>query len=121
MRVSRQGLLRVWSDWAAPIMIAVFAFVAIFLAFQQHAAFRTNLYDLGSYTHLVWNIAHGRFFVTALGPANYLTNHFSLLLISLAPLFWLWSDPRMLMTVQQIILAGAIIPAYLIVHAGVRP
>lgn len=116
MRVSRQGLLRVWSDWAAPIMIAVFAFVAIFLAFQQHAAFRTNLYDLGSYTHLVWNIAHGRFFVTALGPANYLTNHFSLLLISLAPLFWLWSDPRMLMTVQQIILAGAIIPAYLIVR-----
>lgn len=116
MRVSRQGLIRVWTDWAAPIMIVGFIIIAIFLAFRQHAAFRTNLYDLGSYAHLVWNISHGRFFETSLGPANYLTNHFSLLLVIVAPLFYIWSDPRMLMAVQQIVLTCSIIPAYLILR-----
>ena len=116
MRVSRQGLIRVWTDWAAPIMIIGFTVVAMFLAFRQHAAFRTNLYDLGSYTHLVWNISQGRFFETSLGPANYLTNHFSLLLVTMAPLFFIWSDPRVLMAVQQIVLACSIIPAYLILR-----
>lgn len=116
MSVSRQSLVRAWTKWAAPTLIAGFIILAIFLAFRQHAAFRTNLYDLGSYTHLIWNIAHGRFFETSLGPANYLTNHFSLLLVIVAPLFYIWPDPRLLIAVQQIILACAIIPAYLILR-----
>jgi uncharacterized membrane protein len=116
MKVSRPTLLRIWTNWTAPIAIAGFSILAIFLAFLQHAAFRTNLYDLGSYTHLVWNIAQGRLFVTSLWPANYLTNHFSLLLVVLAPLFYLWPDPRTLMVVQQIILACSIIPAYVILR-----
>ncbi|MBP7687444.1 MAG: DUF2079 domain-containing protein, partial [Thermoflexales bacterium] len=116
MRLSRHGLVRYWTDWAAPTMLGAFICLAIGLAFQQHAAYRTNLYDLGSYAHLVWNIANGRPFVTSLWPASYLTNHFSLALVFLAPVFWLWSDPRALMAVQQIILATAVWPAYLIVR-----
>jgi uncharacterized membrane protein len=97
-------------------MLVVFIAIATFLAFQQHAAFQTNLYDLGAYTHVVWNTSQGRFFVTSLTPGNYLTNHFSLLLLLLAPLFFIWPDPRTLMAVQQIILACTIIPAYLILR-----
>jgi uncharacterized membrane protein len=115
MKVSRQDLVRWWTNWAAPVMIVTFIVIAIFLNFRQHAAFQTGL-DLSSYTHLFWNISQGGGFVTLPGPTNYLTNHFSLLLLLIAPVFSLWPDTRTLMVVQSIALTITIIPAYLILR-----
>ena len=116
IKVSRQNLLQGWVKWAAPSMITAICLVSVFLAFRRHAAFQTNLYDLGSYAQVVWNIAHGYGFTTSLGPTNYLTNHFSLLLLILAPFFSLWPDARVLMVAEAIALTASIVPAYLIVR-----
>ena len=116
MKVSRQNMVRYWTSWAAPVMLVAFTAVSIFLAFRQHAAFQTGLYDLGSYTQVVWNISRGAGFTTSLGPTNYLTNHFSLLLVLIAPLFSIWPDARTLMVVQSIALTMTIVPGYLILR-----
>jgi uncharacterized membrane protein len=116
MAVYRQSLIQWWVKWAAPIIIVVVCLASIFLAFRRHAAFQTNLYDLGSYAQVVWNIAHGYGFTTSLGPTNYLTNHFSLLLLILAPFFSIWPDARVLMMAESIALTTSIVPAYLIVR-----
>lgn len=115
MKVSQQSLVRGWTNWAAPIMMATFIVIAIFLGFRQHAAFQTGL-DLSAYTHLFWNISQGGGFIILPGPTNYLANHFSPLLLLIAPLFALWPDARMLMVVQSIALTITIIPAYLILR-----
>jgi uncharacterized membrane protein len=115
MKVSHQDLVRWWTNWAAPAMIGAFIAVAIFLDFRQHAAFQTG-WDLSGYTHLLWNMSRGGGFVTLPGPTNYLTNHFSLLLLLVSPLFSIWPDARTLMVVQSIALTTTIIPAYLILR-----
>ena len=113
---SRQKLWRWWENWAGPLTIVLVCLVSIFLAFRQHAALQTSLYDLGSYTQVVWNFAQGHGFTTSLGPTNYLTNHFSPLLAILAPFFMVWPDARVLMVAESIALTSSIIPAYLIVR-----
>src|SRR5512137_167950 len=115
LKVSQQGLVRWWTNWAAPVMIVIFIAVAIFLNFRLHEAFWTG-WDLSAYTHLFWNISQGGGFVTLPGPTNYLTNHFSLLLLLIAPFFSIWPDARTLMVAQSIALASTIIPAYLILR-----
>ncbi len=115
MKVSRQALMRWWTNWAAPVMIVAFIAVAIFLDFRQHAAFQTG-WDLSAYVHLLSNMSRGGGFITLPGPTNYLTNHFSLLLLLISPLFALWPDARTLMVVQSIALTITIIPAYLILR-----
>jgi uncharacterized membrane protein len=98
------------------VLLVAFCLLSIFLVFQQHAAFRTNLYDLGSYTHRVWNLARGAGFTTSIGPTNFLSGHFMPLLALVAPTFWIWADPRMLMIVQSIGLMLTIVPGYLILR-----
>jgi uncharacterized membrane protein len=115
MKVSQQDLVHWWTKWTAPVMIVTFIAVAIFLNFRQHAAFQTGL-DLSGYTQVMWNISRGAGFTTSLGPANYLTNHFSLLLLLIAPLYALWPDARTLMAIQSLALTITIIPAYLILR-----
>src|SRR3989304_5688027 len=84
--------------------------------FLLPSAFFNGLYALGSYTQVVWNISRGAGFTTSLGPTNYLTNHFSLLLLLIAPLFSIWPDARTLMVVQSIALTVTIVPGYLILR-----
>lgn len=114
--ISRQTMIHWWVKWTAPLIIVLTCLLSIFLAFRQHAAFQTNLYDLGSYAQVVWNLSQGHGFTTSLGPPNYLTNHFSLLLLILAPFFSIWPDARVLMVAESIALTTSIIPAYLIVR-----
>jgi uncharacterized membrane protein len=97
-------------------MILIVCLVSVFLGFRRHAAFQTNMYDLGSYAQVVWNISQGHGFTTSLGPTNYLTNHFSLLLAILAPFFRVWPDARVLIVAVSIALTTSIVPAYLIVR-----
>ncbi len=61
--------------------------------------------DYGNYTNTVWNLAHGngfKFLVTH----NYLKTHLSFSLAALAPLFYLWNSPCLLIVVQWLFLVG---------------
>lgn len=116
MKVSRQNFIPWWTNWAAPFMLLIFVLASIFLAFRQHAAFQTNLYDLGLYAQRVWNLSRGAGFTTSLGLTNFLSGHFAPLLALIAPTFLIWPDARMLMIIQAIALTMSIVPGYLILR-----
>lgn len=105
-----------WISWLGPVLILSFLGVSIVSALVRHASFQTNLLDLGYYTQVIWNTAHGRWFVTSLKPPTFLGDHFSPILLLLAPLFWLAPDARTLLVIEAIALATAAFPAYLLLR-----
>ncbi len=93
------------------------------LATLQHRAFETGRFDLGNLTQAVWSTAHGDFLqVTSLrGPQiSRLGAHFDPLVAALAPLWWVWPDPSLLLVAQAVAVALGALPVYLLArkHLG---
>ena len=115
--VAIAGVLLVGAYWSA-------------LAIQRHAAFSSNAFDLGYITQTLWYTAHGQpfRFTTLEGipfspeagleptqfhrPYSLLAFHVEPLLLAVAPIFAIWTDPRLLLAVQGFALAlGALAAA----------
>ncbi len=98
------------------LFIMVFTYIAIFsyTAIRQHNAYNTTLFDLGIFDQVVWNTAHGRLFESSIKGFNFLGDHFSPILVLAAPLYYIWSDARMLLILQTLLLAIGVFPIYLI-------
>lgn len=103
--------------------IAICLYVAVFsaLAIARYNAFHAATFDLGIFTQVVWNTAHGRWFETSIDRAtnseligSYLGVHVMPILLIVAPLYRLWPDPRLLLTLQTIALGVAAWPLYLV-------
>ncbi len=107
---------RFWTGIVPWLLLAVAALLGIWWAWLRHAAFRTNIYDLGYYTQTLWNTAHGRFFATSLKPGIYLADHFSPVMLLFVPFFRWLPQPRILLAVQVIAVGTAVIPAYLLLR-----
>jgi uncharacterized membrane protein len=85
------------------------------LATLEHRAFETGRFDVGNMVQAVWSTAHGRpLDVTELsgGQINRLGAHVDPLLAALAPLWWVWPSPAMLLVVQAIVLATGAVPVF---------
>jgi len=82
-------------------------------ALLQHRALGTG-YDLGIYDQTIWNLAHGRIWMTTLvyETGGYY-DHFEPILALIVPLYWLWSDVRVLLIVQSLALGLGALPIYL--------
>ena len=96
----------------AAVLLSLFVAVAVFLALRRHETFHTYLLDLGYYTQVIWNTAHGQWFANSIKPPTFLADHFSPLLAALAPLFWLAPDARLLLIISIVAISTAIIPGY---------
>jgi uncharacterized membrane protein len=95
------------------ILLALGACALTAMSWLQHQAFGTG-YDLGIYDQVVWNIAHGRYFMTTLVyETNGYYDHFEPILTAVAPLYWIWPDVRVLLTLQSVALALGSLPIYL--------
>ena len=101
------------TDW---VFIAVLCLGTAFLvatSLLQHRALGTG-YDLGIYDQTVWNLSHGRIWMTTLVyETGGFYDHFEPILLLFVPLYWLWSDVRVLLIVQSIALALGAVPIYL--------
>jgi uncharacterized membrane protein len=85
------------------------------LAVQKHAAFETGRFDLGNMVQAVWSTAHGRpLDVTELDgdQINRLGAHVDPLLAALAPLWWIWPSPKLLLVVQAVVIAVGALPVF---------
>jgi uncharacterized membrane protein len=119
---------RVW--WLDPRALAVrtprvdrilylgaFAWTALFAAgaaLEQHF-FVLRRYDLGNFTQAVWSTAHGRILqVTEVGgeQVSRLGIHVDPIIVGLAPLWWIWSSPNLLLVVHVIALSFGALPLY---------
>jgi uncharacterized membrane protein len=93
------------------------------LAMLQQRAFETGRFDVGNLTQAVWSTAHGRFLeMTDLQGVQFsrLGAHFDPLVAVLAPLWWLWPSPDMLLVVQAVGVAVGAVPVFLLArkHLG---
>lgn len=96
--------------WLGFLVVAVFA-VDVTFALARHATFRTTGFDLGIFDQAIRDYAHFRAPIVPLkGPdSNLLGDHFHPLIAVLAPLYWIWDDPRMLLIAQAGLFAVSIV------------
>jgi uncharacterized membrane protein len=102
---------------AVVVWAAAAAFAACFgtLAVLRHRAFGSGRFDLGNMTQAVWSTANGDVLsVTDVHgeQISRLGAHFDPILVLLAPLWWLWPNPELLLVVQAVAVAAGALPVF---------
>src|SRR5919198_4027846 len=102
-----------WS-WFAIGLGLLYTLITTSITWAEHATYNRTSLDLGVYTQLVWNMAHGRPFETTLLLQNrlHMAEHLALLLLPLGPLYGLLPDVRVLLLLQQAALALSGLPVF---------
>ncbi len=100
------------------VLVAIILFISYFTfdAFVRHDNFHSLREDLGNMDQTVWNVLHGNGFTltdpTGTAQESRLAIHADFLLILLAPFYLIWSDPKMLLLIQAVVLACGAIPLF---------
>ncbi len=104
---------RMRSQLGFVVLFVVGTTFLVVMALLNHRALGTG-YDLGIYDQTVWNLSHGRIWMTTLvyETGGYY-DHFEPILLLFVPLYWLWSDARVLLIVQSLALGLGSLPIYL--------
>lgn len=104
-----------WSPWAMAVAAATGLFVVAYgwLILELHASYSTQAFDFGIFDQGLWLLS--RFddpFITLRG-LNLFGDHSSLIMIPMAPLYWVWDDARalLLFTVAALAAGGPLIYA----------
>ncbi len=106
---------------AARIRVAVYAGTAAYAllfvlgAVAVYRSYQWSRLDLGDMTQAVWATAHGhplRVSTSAGQEFVRLGAHVDPFLVLLAPLWWLWSSPLMLLVAQVVAVAAGALPVY---------
>jgi uncharacterized membrane protein len=105
------------SDMIAVSLLLVFVIAFSYLNIQKHNAFNTHALDLAKFDQAIWNTGQGRPFTITLGEELVIQSHFSPSFALLAPLYWIWSDVRLLFIMQALLTVGA----GLFIYAFFRP
>lgn len=104
--------LRTGRRWQLIVIGAATLTALVFAAYSigRHNAFNSKAYDLGLHAQVIWNTSQGRLFASSVEVDNYLGDHVSPMILLLAPLYWLWPDPRALLIVQATAVAAGALP-----------
>jgi len=95
-------------------IIFTFSFLSA-LSIARHMSFSSSAYDLGIFDQAIWNTLHGDILFSSLkNNTTLLGDHFEPILFVFVPMYWLWPNVFVLLIVQSLLLASAIIPLYLI-------
>lgn len=110
------------ASWEKDVALRVvyagtFAYAALFAlaAVLHYLAFEELRFDLGNMVQAIWNTLNGHFLeTTTLNGFQHsrLGFHVDPLLLLLAPLFWIWSSPLLLLVVQAIAVASGALPVF---------
>lgn len=80
--------------------VIVLSFVYSTLSLLRHTRFESGGFDLGIYDQAVWQYSRFLYPYSSIKERFILGDHLTLTLPLLAPLYWLWSDARMLLLFQ---------------------
>jgi uncharacterized membrane protein len=108
--------------WPLLLGLAVAGFVGVFVwqTFSIHERFGSYGFDLGIFDQGTWLLSQvERPFVTIRG-LNLFGDHASYILLLVAPLYRLWADPRLLLTLQVLALAFPAVVLYRIAARRLR-
>lgn len=99
-------------------LIIIYATYFTLASFLRYDNFYTGRFDLGNMDQTVWNTLHGRIFELTNPNGTNITSrlafHADFILILLAPFYYLWRDPKMLLLIQSIIVPLGAVFVYLI-------
>ncbi len=122
--------------WVATglVTVAVILFCAYFIALLlvRHDTFMTNAEDLGITDQALWNTIHGHllhqticnivFDTNCVSPAGTIrfAIHVDPLLIPISLLYFIWADPKVLLILQTLVVAGGAYPAFWLARLRLR-
>lgn len=93
-------------------LVALTAAVDAIASVIRHVNLGSGL-DLAFFDQAVWHYSRFESAFSSFLGENLLGDHFHPLVATLAPLYWIWSDARMLLIAQAILVAVSIIPVFL--------
>ena len=112
-----------WAAIALGALVVVYVLAFSVLSILRYETFHATTFDLGYFSQVVWNTAHGRWFETSVSRStqaelvgSYLGEHVALILAAFAPLYRLWPDPRLLLILQSAALGLGAVPLYALVR-----
>jgi uncharacterized membrane protein len=101
-----------------PYVLCLFFFLAYStLSIVRHNHYQSFGFDLGINDQVVWEYSHFHAPITIIDHkvfSSKLAVHVELIYAFLAPFYWLWSDPRMLLLLQAGFVCFSAIPIYLL-------
>lgn len=109
-------LLKIRFNWQLAILVLIGGFFLIYcdLSLWQHRDFRSAAFDLGIFDQAVWQISNLHTPWSSFRHLNLLGDHFSPILLLLAPIYWLWSSPEALLCLQALGGGLSLLPLVLI-------
>lgn len=104
------------------IILAIFILIYIsyftLASFLRYDNFMAGRFDLGNMDQTVWNTIHGRIFQmtdpNATETVSRLSFHSDFLLVLISPLYLIWSNPKMLLLLQAVVLGIGALFVFLI-------
>ncbi len=102
------------------LAILVLVYITYFTcaSFLRYDNFYTGRFDLGNMDQTVWNTIHGRIFqITDPNGTNIISRlafHADFILVLISPLYLIWSNPKMLLMLQSVILGAGAVFIYLL-------
>jgi uncharacterized membrane protein len=94
------------------LLIIIFIAIYSFMTLNNHRLFETYGWDLSIFDQGIWQWSHFRFPYSSFHDLPWLADHFHLILILVAPLYWVWSDVRLLIVVQVVVTCLGAVPIY---------
>ncbi|MBX5449723.1 MAG: DUF2079 domain-containing protein, partial [Thermogemmatispora sp.] len=112
---------QLWLAWGLVVLATLVYFLEMsHQAVLRYDTFKATAFDLGNYDQAIWNTLHGRPFqftnqaIDWYGPPTRLGVHFEPILLLLALLYLIRSDPRTLLVFQTLVLALGAFPIFLL-------
>ncbi|MDO8463571.1 MAG: DUF2079 domain-containing protein [bacterium] len=93
-------------------MIALFTLAVSAVGFFKYRYLLYNGLDLAIYTNVLANLAAGNGWWSDIQQHSYLGDHVEPVLLLLIPIFRVWSDARLLVIVQALVLGLTAVPVY---------
>ncbi len=128
-RASRSGHF-----WGVAGLTAAVAALQGAFGVQQYHRFRLGGYDLVIFDQAIRNYAHGAWPVSVFkdvhdaaqvdptysAPFTILGDHFSPIFVLLAPLYWIWNNPQVLLLAQAALFGLAVPPVWVFARRALR-
>lgn len=92
----------------------IFIWCVFFLtiAFLRHYTFHSNAWDLSIFDEAVWNTTQGNFMFTQLRSINFLSDHFTPIILIFVPFYFLGFGPHLLIFTQVVLVSLGALPIY---------
>jgi uncharacterized membrane protein len=98
------------------VMVVLLAVSMAMYSVVRYNTFAAGL-DLSLFDQAIWHYSHFQAPMSTIKGFDLLGDHFHPTLALLAPLYWIWSDPRMLLSAAGLLVAASIVPVFIFARA----